>query len=158
MPFIPVIALNTPTTISFVFLPKADPTAQIKKQYETLTKGWKMLDAKVITSVWATDYTEIQSFDRKAKTANRKEASALVQSILKKWDKAEIAFTIQSLKLTDGGKKAQVVVSMNGTITVNAKTKRPQTAGMTARFNHLWVNNGKTWLLKHQSPDLPKQK
>lgn len=158
MPFIPTIALNTPTTIAFILIPKTNPTDQIQKQYKIMANGWKLRDVKTLSSVWAGDYTETQNVKGKAKTANRKEALALVQVMLKKWDKVEMVYTIQSLNLMDGGKKAQVVALVSGVITVDAKTKTPGTATMTAKFNHLWVNQGKTWLLQQQSPNFPKKK
>lgn len=158
MPFIPTIALNTPTTLTCVLIPKINPTDQIKRQYEIMAKGWKLRDAKTLSSVWANDYTEIQNVKGKAKTVNRKDALGLIQVMLKKWDKVEMAYTIQSLNLMDGGKKAQVVALVSGVITVGVKTKNPSTANMTAKFNHLWVNQGKTWLLKEQSPNFPKKK
>lgn len=154
MPFLPAC----PTPIyAVVALQKADPAAQIKKRYEVLEKGWKALDVKRITSVWAPDYTELQTLKGKTKSATREQATAFVKALVKTWDKAEIMYTIQSVKLSDKGKKAEVVVDVRGAITVGAKTKNPDIAQMTAHFNHLWTHNGKEWFLKQQAPTAKKK-
>ncbi len=152
MPII-LVPLVSPVAI----VQKADPAAPIKKQYGVMAHGWQSRNVKTITSAWASDYTEIQNIKGKTKTVTRSDATKLVQAMLKKFNKIEMSYAIQSLQITDGGKKATANVTVAGTVTVGTG-KDAGTATMTAKFTHLWVSVGKEWQLKQQTPFFPQKK